>query len=501
MKKIRLFPLLLALCLLLTGLAPSAYALEEPQLGAQAAILVDLNSGDILYAKNIDEQRSPASLTKVMTALLALEAVDRGELSLDDMITAGPDCQTGLDSDSSNASIVSGEQMTLRDYLYCALVASANEACNVIAAAVSGSIGAFVESMNARAAELGCRNTHFSDPNGLSNENHYSTAYDLYLITSAALKHPEFETMVNTVTYHIEPTNANGERNLANSNALLSEGGFYGPGYVYEGAAGVKTGYTRLAGYCLISTAERSGIRALAVVLGSSGPNLEATTTVGNFADTRTLYNWLFDNFSYRQVLSAADPIERVTIDKAEGDGVAILRTVGDVQLLLPNDVDPADRQMRVVLHEDQLVAPIAAGTALGEAYLTIGGKEYGPIRLVTNADIDMARLQFLRQGVQDILAQRWVKTVIIVLAVLLALYLLLVARYRALRRRHLRQRKQAEKRRRALQQQREEERRMREARDRQPEEPTQRFAILDPSERDAGGMDFGRYFDEPDKK
>lgn len=495
MKKIRLIPLVLILCLLLTAFAPGASALEEPSLGAQAAILVDLGSGEILYAKNIDEQRSPASLTKVMTALLALEAVDRGELSLDDMITAGPDCQQGLDSDSSNVSIVSGEQMTLRDYLYCALVASANEACNVIATAVSGSISGFVEAMNERAVALGCRGTHFADPNGLSNENHYSTAYDLYLITSEALKHPEFETMVNTVSYHIEPTNANGARDLANSNALLSESGFYGPGYVYEGAAGVKTGYTRLAGYCLISTAERGGVRALAIVLGSSGPNLEATSTIGNFADSRTLYNWLFDNFAYQQVLTAADPIQRVNIDKAEGDGVAILRPRGDVQLLLPNDVDPASYEMRVELYEDQLTAPVAAGTALGEAYLTLGGREYGPISLVTNADIGMAKLQFLKEGLHDVLSRGWVKTVIIVLVVLLVLYLALVARYRALRRKHLRQRRQAEKRRRALQQQREEEQRVRAARPQK--EPTQRFAVIDPAERDGEELDLSRYFDE----
>lgn len=495
MKKFRTIPILLALCLLFTTLAPSVFALEEPSLGAQAAILVDLNSGEILYAKNIDEQRSPASLTKVMTALLALEAVDRGELSLDDVITAGPDCQQGLDSDSSNASIVSGEEMTLRDYLYCALVASANEACNVIAVAVSGSISAFVEDMNARAAELGCRSTHFADPNGLSNENHYSTAYDLYLITREALRHPDFQTMVNTVSYHIEPTNANGERNLANSNALLSESGFYGPGYVYEGAAGVKTGYTRLAGYCLISTAERGEVRALAIVLGSSGPNLEATTTVGNFADSRTLYNWLFDNFAYQQVLAAGEAIDRVSIDKAEGDGIAVLRMREDVRLLLPNEADPAERSVRVQLYEDQLTAPIAAGTPLGEAYVTVGGKEYGPFSLVTNADIGMAKLQFLRQGVMDVLQRGWVRTVIIVLVVLLVLYLALVARYRALRRKHLRERKQAEKRRRALQQQREEEQRARAARPQK--EPTQRFAVIDPAERDAEELDLSRYFDE----
>ena len=498
MKKIRLIPMILAFCLLLVCLAPGAYALEEPALGAQAAVLINLDNGEILYGKNIDAQRSPASLTKVMTALLAFEAVARGELSLDDVITAGIDCQTGLDSDSSNVSIVSGEQMTLRDLLYCALVASANEACNVIATAVSGSISAFVDSMNVRAAELGCRGTHFSDPNGLSNENHYSTAYDLSLITRAALAFDEFRTMVSTVSYHIDATNANAERNLVNSNAQLSEYGFYGPGYVYEGASGVKTGYTRLAGYCLISTAERSGVRVLAVVLGSSGPNLEATATVGNFADTRTLYDWLFNNFAYQPVLSAADPIERVNIDKAEGDGVAILRAAEDVRLLLPNDVDPSSYELRVSLYEDRLTAPVSAGTALGEAVIVLGGKEYGPISLVTNADIEVAKLQFLKDGVRALFAKGWVKALIIALIVFFVLYLALVLRYRRLRRKHLRQRREAEKRRRALEEQRMAQQRERAAQP--PREPTQRFSFIDPSERNAENLDLSKYFDEIDR-
>ncbi len=498
MKKIRLIPLILIFCLLLSVAAPGAYALDEPSLGAQAAVLIDLGTGEILYEKNIHEQRSPASLTKVMTALLALEAVERGEIGLDDMVTAGPDCQTGLDSDSSNASIVSGEQMTLRDYLYCSMVASANEACNVIATAISGSISAFVELMNQRASELGCENTHFADPNGLSSENHYSSAYDLSLITCAALQHAEFRTMVGTVQYHIDPTNANAERNLTNSNALLSEIGFYGPGYVYQGAYGVKTGYTRPAGYCLIAAAERSGVNVLAVVLGSSGPNLESTVTIGNFADARTLFDWLFNNFSYQQVVSEADPIDRVKIDKAEGDGDAILRAGGNIQLLLPNDTDLENREMRIKLFEDRLVAPVSAGTALGEAYVVIDGKEYGPISLVTNTDIGMAKAQFLKQGVLDVLSRGWVKTLIIVLLVLLLLYLVLVARYRALRRRHLRERRAAEKRRKARQEQQERERT---AARRQPKEPTQRFAVVDPAERELEDMDLSEFFDEYDKK
>ena len=128
MKKIKLFPLILILCLVMTAWSPAAFALDEPELSVQAAVVTDLNSGRIIYSKNMDEQRSPASLTKIMTGLLAIEAVESGQCTMEEMVTAPADCQAGMDSDSSNASIVSGEEMSFENYIKCALIHSANDA-------------------------------------------------------------------------------------------------------------------------------------------------------------------------------------------------------------------------------------------------------------------------------------------------------------------------------------------------------------------------------------
>ena len=223
-------------------LYPSAAALEMPQIAAEAYILADMDSGNILCEKNMTVRRSPASLTKIMTGLLAVEAVERGEIGLEDRITAPADCWTGMDSDSSNAEINPGEVMSFQDYLYCALVKSANEACNVIAVAVSGSIQAFVSEMNRRATELGAEDTFFSDTNGLASVNHYTTAKDLFLITREAMKHELFAEAVDTLSYEIEETNKHAKRILKNSNALLTMDGVYGDDYIYLPAAGVKTG-------------------------------------------------------------------------------------------------------------------------------------------------------------------------------------------------------------------------------------------------------------------
>lgn len=452
MKKIRVFPLILLLCLVLTGIAPAACAVDDPTLPAEAVLLADLDSGEILYGKNIDERRSPASLTKIMTGLLAVEALDNGQCSMTDMVTAGQDCLTGLGDDSSNSGIMPGETMSFKDLFYCAMIHSANEACNVLGTYISGSISAFVDRMNERAAELGCTDTHFLDPNGLSNDGHYTTAHDLYLITREALKHPDFMTACNTVYYETETTNMNPPRQMYNSNALITTGGYYGDGYVYDGAAGVKTGYTRAAGYCLVSTAQRNSINALAIVMGCSGQLNSGENWDGefnNFVSSIRLYDWLFDNFSYRTILDSASFGEKVHVDLAEGDGMFTLRPEGDVTVLLPNDVSDDAIETSVTVYEEKLVAPIAANTVLGEVTVSADGKDYGSIKLVNRNDIEMSRIEFIKMQIRSFFAQKWVIAVIIIIIAMAVVYFVLVARYRRLRRRHLRERRRAEEQRR----------------------------------------------------
>ena len=151
MKKFKIFPLIILISLVLGCAAPAGWALDDPVLAAEAVILADLDTGEILYSKNMDQSRSPASLTKIMTVMLAFEAVENGQCTMDDIVTAGADCRTGMGEDSSTAGIQPGEQMSFRDLIYCALIQSANESCNIIATYLSGSIGAFVEQMNAKA--------------------------------------------------------------------------------------------------------------------------------------------------------------------------------------------------------------------------------------------------------------------------------------------------------------------------------------------------------------
>ena len=386
MKNLRIFPLVLALCLCFAVLSPSAAALDAPALSAQAVLLVDLDSGRILYEKNADQQRSPASLTKVMTMLLVLEAVDRGELGMEDLITAGSDCRQGMRDDSSSVGILPGEEMTLRDLLYCAAVASGNDACNVLAVATAGSISAFVERMNQRAAELGCDSTHFVDPNGLSSED-LTCARDLYRITREAISHPDFWALCDTPAYTVPETNFFPARELKSSNALLSPDGIHGPGYYYEGAHGIKTGYTRAAGYCLISTAERNGLRLLAIVMGCDGPYLSDTTVRRSFTDSAKLYDWVFDDFAPRELLTPGAAVGYADVALSGGAQVPLL-PADPLQLLLPKDLDPSELEYCIELREQELIAPVRAGELLGTLRILQEGRELAATELVAALDI-----------------------------------------------------------------------------------------------------------------
>ena len=451
MKKIRILSLFILLCLVFTMAAPSALALDPPTLDAEAALVVDLDSGRPLFAMNSDQERAPASLTKVMTVLLALEAIDRGEVRLDDMITAQDDCREGLGEDSSSAGILPGVVLSMRELLYCAMVGSANEACNVIGSYLDGSVSAFVDRMNQRAQQLGCVHTHFVNTNGLPADGHYSSAWDLYLITNEAMTHPLFMEMANTLEYQPESEAVNDGKIIHNSNALISSGSDYSAygSYLYEYASGVKTGYTRAAGYCLISTAKKNGINVMAIVMGCKGLYNYQIEEFRSFSDSITLYDWVFDNFELRPIFRTSDQLETVNVAMARDGGEVILHPQQNLSLLLPTDMSDEDIHVQTRLYSDRLSAPLEAGTVLGEAHVIINGSEYGSVRLVNANPVELARGQYMANRVHQFLSRGWVIALLIFILLLAAAYIVLVTRYRRLRRKHLQERRERELRRR----------------------------------------------------
>ena len=460
MKKIKLLPLLLIFCIAMSVQAPSAHASPAPELNGKNIVLADLNTGRVIYEKDQDTVVTPASLTKIMTVLLAVESVERGEHSLDETVTAGEDCRAGLDEESSSAEIVPGEQLTFRDLLYCSMIQSASDACNVLASLIGGSIDNFVAMMNDRAKELGCEITHFDDPNGLSNNNQ-TTAYEMFLITQEAISHDYFMVVCNIADVTIPATNVHEEREYHNSNALISSQSVYGGNrYLYSGAAGVKTGYTRAAGYCLISTAEREGLHFLAVVMGCDGWLNAHIEDYLNFEDTIKLYNWGFADFSYRNVIDTNTPVYELDVELAQDNAKAVLYPQQRLRLLLPRDTTDDDVSLDFNIFQTELTAPVKAGEILGEAVVSVNGEIYGTVNLITREEVDRARSEYMKRQLKDFFSNRWVIGVTAVVLVVAALYITLQIRYRKAREKYLEERRQAEIRRRKRQKEFEEKRR-----------------------------------------
>jgi len=488
MKKIKIFPLVILICLVMAMAAPSAFALEEPDINAKAAVLVDLDSGKLLYGHNQDQQRAPASLTKVMTVLLTLDAVDAGRISLADIVTAQDDCRVGMAEDSSTSGIMPGDQVSVRELLYCCLLQSANEGCNILGRYIGGSIAGFVDMMNAKAEELGCVNTHFMNTNGLTAEGHYSSAYDMYLMFRACMEYPLFMEICNTTIYYPEAACVNNGEPMNNSNALINITSIYSNGgkYLYDGATGGKTGYTNAAGYCLITTAQREGVNVLAVVMGCDGALNAGLEDYYNFIDSGVLYDWAFENFSYRNILSQNEVMSRLEVELADNDAVAMLRPAQDLKLLLPNETTDESISRQVVIYDQNLRAPLAAGTVLGEVQVSVDGEPAGSVRLVNSSNIELSRSAYLKARLGELLSKGWVITLLSIVLVFAVIYIALVTRYRKLRRRHLQERRRAEQRRRA-----ERERLYR---------SSSSYETLDPAERYDFSADLSEYFDDEDE-
>ena len=422
MKKRRLLSLFLSFALLipLFGLT-QADAYEDFDLDAKAGLLIEADTGEILYEKNAHQENYPASLTKVMVALLAFEAIDRGELSLTDSITATETAFDGLSSDGSTANIVPGETMTVEQLLNCMLIVSANEACNILGEHLSGSVEAFVARMNERASELGCEHTHFANATGLHDPQHYTTAWDLYLITREAMKHEKFMEICNSKSYTVPATNMTEKpRELHSTNFLISN--WRARGYVYRDAQGIKTGSTPEAGYCLISSALRGSRHMVSVVLGAERVTLEDGVTIQtrSFSETSRMFDWGFVNFIRRDILSSADPVCEVPVALSSETNYVVAHAAEDLSCLLPDNIEPSNLERTVELTNETVDAPVAAGDVLGKLTLSYKGTVYGEADLLALNDVSASWFLTAQRRVSDFFAKPLVKILLVVIVLLI---------------------------------------------------------------------------------
>lgn len=327
--------------------APSTQA---PEVGAESAVLVDLDTGQVLFELDRRERRPIASLTKIMTALLVVERA-----GLTDVVTVSEGAASGQVSGISGLGLEPGERIRVNELLYALLLQSANDAALALAEHVSGSVDAFVDAMNARAEQLGLTRTMFASPNGLDDSG-YSSAGDLVRLTRAALRSRGFASVVATRFHTVLSLDAE-PRIVQNRNVLL---------WLYPGAIGVKTGFTSPAGFCVVAGAQRGDERLLAVVLGEPGEP---------FSDAASLLNYGFEAFERRMLIQAGESLESVDVG---GRSVSV-RAGDSLRGLVPVEGTVS----KAVVLEDHLAYPPARGEEIGVVRISSGSKVLGQVPLV----------------------------------------------------------------------------------------------------------------------
>ena len=365
MKLRRLLSVFLLAALLCGLFTVPAAALEDPDIRAKAALLVEAETGTILYDKNAHDELSIASTTKIMSALLIFEAIERGELRMDQSVTATASALRGLPEDGSTADIVEGETLTVEQLLYCMLVISANETCNILGETVAGSVDAFVERMNQRAKELGMNDTTFKNATGLPAEGHVTSAHDIALMSrELILHHPD----IRQYTTIWMDTLRNGQSSLVNTNKLIR---------FYEGATGLKTGSTDAAGYCLSATAERDGMELIAVIMKDA-------TSAQRFEDAKALLSYGFSTYALKKIVPET-PL--VPVPVTLGTQATVQPVLGEGDALLLEKAKAGDLQQTVTLAES-VPAPVGIGDQLGTLTVTSGEETVAEIPILAGEEV-----------------------------------------------------------------------------------------------------------------
>ena len=368
-----LFNIFILFIIILFNIMTTSFgATEEVSTYSPTCLLMEASTGKVIYEKNGYEKTYPASTTKIMTAILTLE-----HCNLTDVATASYEAVYSVPVGYSNANIQVGEELTINQLLNVLLINSANEAANVLAEHIAGSVDSFATMMNAKAEEMGCLNTHFVNPNGVHNENHYSTAYDLALMGRYAMKNDTFRELVNTKFYTLPATNKylTNDRVFGTTNELLKKDTRDSvDNYYYEYCTGIKTGYTNAAKSCIVASAKKDDIEYIVVILGAG------TTDNGlsaRYLDCKTLFNYAFENYTVKKLNDAEADLKTINIPNGTLSTKHLKVKIQDeINVLLKKSTDTTNLTPTVEINQD-LPVPIVKNSIVGKITYNIDGNEY----------------------------------------------------------------------------------------------------------------------------
>lgn len=374
-KKLAISAIVFSLCLSAVSLPASAETKDEkadgPEINAEAAVVMDADSGAVLYQKNMDKKEYPASTTKIMTGLLAIE-----NSSPDETVTFSHDAVFSIEPGSTHIGMQENEKLSMDQSLYALLMASANEVANAISEHVGGSKDKFIQMMNARAKKIGCKNTNFQNPHGLHDDNHYTTAYDMALITREALSSDKFREIISTYNYEIPGTNLIKEKRVfQNHHGMLPQGK-----YPYDGCIGGKTGFTSKAGHTLVTCAERDGMTLICAVMKSD---------VVCYKETKDLLDYGFNNFE--KISASEDMSTRKDAYKKllKDAGISVktsapyLTVSADSYIVLPSSYSEENLEMEFI---PESTADSTLKDSVGRISVTYNDTPAGVISVITSS-------------------------------------------------------------------------------------------------------------------
>lgn len=351
---------------------------SPPNITSQSAILIDTKTNQILYGKNENERMYPASTTKIVTTILTIE-----NCNLNDSVTVSDTAISNIPEGYSTAYLQFGEILTVEQLLELLLVESANDAANVLAEHVGGSIESFVSMMNTKVHDLGLENTNFTNPYGLHDENHYSTAYDLAMIMKYCIQNEDFRKLAGSASCAIPATNKYDVRKYDSTNQLIIPGNSYYYQYVTTG----KTGFTTPAGQCLVSSAYKDDVELVCVILGGHSENGISL----RFVETKDLYEYGYNNYSLKNLTNKDDEVYQITVENATNSTKNLsLLAENDVTVLLNNDQSISNYLPSITLNED-ISAPIYTGDIVGTAEYDVNGLKY-TVNLLASHDVESSK-------------------------------------------------------------------------------------------------------------
>ena len=364
MKKIKFLTINILIILIIFTIFPisNVFASDsEPSINATSAILIDNRTNKVLYGKNENEKMYPASTTKIMTAILSLE-----NANLDDKVVASYDAVMNVPDGYSIANIQVGEELTIEQLLEVLLVHSANDAANVLAENIGGSVDSFVSMMNTKCNELGLLGTHFTNAYGLHDENHYTTASDLAKLMQYSLKNEDFRRLAGLASCTLPQTNMSAPRSYSSTNEMIIPGNQYYYQYITAG----KTGFTTPAGECLISSGYKDNLELICVVLGCSDSS-------SRFNDVKNLYEYGFSNYSIKNIVNAFDSVTSIEVSNGSKETKNLDLLVAEtIPALVKNSDNNENIEPEITLN-DKISAPIEEGDTLGKVTYTVNGVQY----------------------------------------------------------------------------------------------------------------------------